>query len=157
MVSTKAFEARNRLKAWLFAMPEEVRSSDRIFEDIQILIDELAPKEAVAPREAEHRVRRHDPHTSLEAALSQTKESAQILYGLIWQYLSEKPMTDEELVSELTRPEVAVRYSPSGIRSRRAELTDAGWVADTGHSRLTKAHRKAVIWSAVGSLVDSSE
>lgn len=49
--------------------------------------------------------------------------------------------TDEEVQERLA-------MNPSTQRPRRVELVEAGLVVDSGQTRLTKAGRKATIWTA---------
>lgn len=93
-------------------------------------------------------VRRNDPETSFNAAVSQTSEKRQRMYSLIHSYLNQGSLTDEELVGVLNsgrNPE----FSPSGIRSRRAELVKAGWVRDSGLQATSRAGHPTTVWEIV--------
>lgn len=92
--------------------------------------------------------RNTDPATSHEAAdtvrnISATQ--AAILAAL------RAPMTDEQLVDTyyaLVDSMRAPNASPSGIRSRRAELARQGLVVDTGERRKLVSGRHAILWKA---------
>jgi hypothetical protein len=62
------------------------------------------------------------------------------------------PMTDDELVrnyetNSLRIPgPVAPRSSASGLRTRRAELRNAGYVHDTGGRERLASGRAAIVW-----------
>lgn len=97
------------------------------------------------------KVRRRDPSTSLQAALSQTPDKTRMLYTTIYAVLERKAMTDEELLSLFQSNGKAV--TPSGVRSRRSELAEAGWVRDSGERRDTKAGHPSIVWEAVPSVI----
>lgn len=97
------------------------------------------------------KVRRRDPSTSLQAALSQTPDKTRMLYTAIYAVLERKAMTDEELLSLFQDRGKAV--TPSGVRSRRSELAEAGWVRDSGERRDTKAGHPSIVWEAVPSVI----
>lgn len=73
------------------------------------------------------KVQRNGQDTSWDAALLQTPEKSAPLYVAIYHWLTSSPKTDEELEATL-----AVHYpfpfTPSGLRSRRNELVQTGWV-----------------------------
>jgi hypothetical protein len=105
--------------------------------------------------------RRSDPSTSHAAAASLTEETLRASQEAVLRFLRVYgPMTDEELVDRYQvggAPPDRERYpaqSPSGIRSRRAELAGANppLVIDTGRRRETKSGRQAIIWRARGPL-----
>jgi hypothetical protein len=97
--------------------------------------------------ETKSKLRRYDPDTSLQAALSQTPEKSRALYTVIFGLLDRKPMTDEELLDVFERG--GKNVTASGVRSRRAELTEVGWVRDSGQKRQTKAGHPSIVWEAV--------
>ena len=75
--------------------------------------------------------RNTDPITSHLAAASVDLSRGQMLvfeefHAVLALRGYPRPMTDEELVGEMSR------LSPSGARSRRAELTSMGLLVDTG-------------------------
>ena len=89
-----------------------------------------------------------DPSTSHAAAASvrnitQTQDHILLLLNF--------PMTDDELVDAFYRMADSNGWkqaSPSGIRSRRAELVALGLVKDTGERRKTFSGRQAIVWQA---------
>ena len=92
--------------------------------------------------------RRTDPQTSAEAAGSVrniTKTQQAILSLLI------NSSTDDELFvaySKMVVAGLAPMASPSGVRSRRAELVMLGMVKDTGMKRKTVSGRNSIVWKA---------
>lgn len=89
--------------------------------------------------------RRTDPRTSLEAAdsVKRIRKSQKVILDLLKKYAG---LTDEDIF-EYVAPMYAI--SPSGCRSRRAELVTSGLVRDTGRRGVTKSGRKTIIWEAV--------
>jgi hypothetical protein len=88
-----------------------------------------------------------DPVTSWEAARSQKVEVVSLWQDFIMDLLGNYgPMTDEELWSGWL---IAEGISPSGARTRRAELVAKGLVEDSGKRRLTASGRKSIVWRAV--------
>lgn len=87
------------------------------------------------------KARASDPITSHEAAASvyMTEGQRIVLRAL----LTIGPMPDEELVA-------SVNLSPSGARSRRAELVSMGLVEDSGETAVTSTGRRAIVWRAAG-------
>lgn len=94
------------------------------------------------------RARRTDPATSHAAAASvrgTTATHTRIVYLL----REQGPLTDEEIASawqEMVTIAGWPKVSPSGLRTRRAELVDRGQIVDTGRTRLTKARRHTTVW-----------
>jgi hypothetical protein len=94
-----------------------------------------------------------DPHTSHEAAASVAGERLRASQQAVLVELSRRPhgLTDVELVelyalaAEIGR---VPRQSPSGIRSRRHELVEAGLVVDTGVRIKLDSGRRAIVWAA---------
>ncbi len=83
-----------------------------------------------------------DPITSHEAAASVTNVSS--LKSLILELL-QSPKTDPELLSAVQ----AVSDKPvseSGVRTRRAELVEMGFVRDSGERKELASGRKAIVW-----------
>lgn len=62
---------------------------------------------------------------------------------MILKILQMGPMTDEQLVERFASMDIAA--SPSGIRSRRAELVRAGKVVEDGESK-TRAGNTCSVW-----------
>lgn len=88
-----------------------------------------------------------DPVTSHEAAESVKNLTATQLIILS---LLEIPQTDEELVANYTNlrkenPTIVPKASPSGIRSRRAELFQEERVVPVGYA-MTESNRRAIVW-----------
>lgn len=112
---------------------------------------------SVPDQQTRHRVQAHGRDTSWEAALLQTPERTAPLYRAIYQALLDAPMTDEELLAELSR---YLPVSPSGCRTRRAELVNAGWVEedrdDSGQvvKRRGSTGTLRIVWAAVPALGD---
>jgi hypothetical protein len=90
-----------------------------------------------------------DPETSVEAAKSVqhvTSTQSAIRSLLV------NAMTDEELFVAYTKAVSqgsAPLASPSGVRSRRAELVVLGLVEDTGTKRKLVSGRNAIVWKTV--------
>lgn len=97
------------------------------------------------------RARASDPDTSHEAAASITlgqlrarqRDVLHILAGL------GGSGTDEEIAAELATPFGRTAYgrqSPSGIRTRRAELVERGLVVDSQARARTASNRRTTVW-----------
>lgn len=111
--------------------------TDNLFD---VVWDEPAPK-----------ARTTDPDTSHAAAssLHHLTERRQAILEVLKRY---GPLTDEALVAlydELADSGDVPPQSPSGIRTRRSELTRDGHVADTGRRSTTTTGRSAILWHAV--------
>lgn len=92
------------------------------------------------------RARRTDPATSHAAARSVDREHLTHTQRVITTLLAlEGPKTDEELLL-LWNDRIADRISASGLRTRRAELVDAGIVRDSGERRQLESGRMAICW-----------
>ncbi len=91
--------------------------------------------------------RHGDPETSHEAAstVGDPRFSQQAVLSILKQV---GPCTDEQLVAAymLSRQR---RQSPSGIRTRRAELVTQGLVEWTGTSSIMRTGRRGRVWRAV--------
>ena len=94
------------------------------------------------------RARYSDPVTSHEAAESITgekiRESQSIVLGLL---RAHGPMTDETLVAVVEARGLAL--SPSGARTRRAELVELGFVEASGERARLRSGRSAAVWRVV--------
>lgn len=91
-----------------------------------------------------------DPDTSRLAAQSISKTnltaSRQAILGLFQKHGS---MFDENLAayySALASDGSAPYLSPSGLRSRRSELCEAGYLEDSGNRGKTHSGRATIIW-----------
>lgn len=83
-----------------------------------------------------------DPETSHEAAQSITNITPlkqEILQRLM------TPMTDADLIAVI-RNGSRLLVTESGVRSRRAELVQAGLVKDTGERVKLATGRSAIVW-----------
>jgi hypothetical protein len=92
-----------------------------------------------------------DPQTSHDAARSvwnSTPLQRRILTELRRAILDRgmTGLTDEAVAFYVTEVE-GKPVSPSGLRSRRAELVDAGLITDSHRTGITKSGRKTVIWT----------
>jgi hypothetical protein len=96
----------------------------------------------------ESKVRRHGMGTSWDAALSVTPEKSQAVYRWIYAVLQrEGPLTDDQIEAYFTR--FNIKHSISGLRARRSELRDAGWVRDSGRKRPSNAGHPSTVWEAI--------
>jgi hypothetical protein len=86
-----------------------------------------------------------DLETSHEAARS-VKNTASVRAAIL-RILEHGPHTDEQIAYryENEHPSLPM-VSPSGLRSRRAELVDDGQVVDSGERRKTTSGRNAICW-----------
>ena len=93
--------------------------------------------------------RRSDPETSHLGA--ESVKNISDLQGLLFDcFCLWGPMTDEELWETFSMgSEPWCLTSPSGLRSRRAELVAKGLLEWSGGFGETKAGRKARIWQAI--------
>lgn len=92
------------------------------------------------------KARTTDPSTSWRAAASiaDIRDSQ----AKVWYVLRVAgDMADAELVPRFL--DSGFKMSPSGIRSRRKELVDAGLVVDSGHQRTLPSGRSATVWHAL--------
>lgn len=93
--------------------------------------------------------RKTDPTTSYEAAASvdnMTETQFHILQCLVF------PKTDDELIEIFDAMAGSNGWklaSPSGIRSRRAELVAKGLVVDSGERRKSWSGRRSIVWKTV--------
>ncbi|MDR7496819.1 MAG: hypothetical protein QN174_07670 [Armatimonadota bacterium] len=94
--------------------------------------------------------RRTDPDTSHEAAASlpaqQVRASQEAVLDCLRRYGA---MTDEQIAAryEASRRQYGwPAQSPSGLRTRRAELVDQGLVEDSGLRRELASGRRAIVW-----------
>lgn len=98
-------------------------------------------------RPVKESVRRNDPDTSWEAALSITPEKRISLYRNIYETLSRDAMTDDEISLALRIR--SIHHSGSGLRTRRSELVRAGWVRATSEKRLSDNGHPSTVWEAI--------
>jgi hypothetical protein len=86
--------------------------------------------------------RRGDPRTSHDAARS-LKYVTDAQSSIIDLFREFGPMTDEQ-VWERLRGRILI--SPSGARTRRHELVEAGLLVDSGERARTLANRHTIVW-----------
>jgi hypothetical protein len=101
--------------------------------------------------------RKTDPGTSHAAARSVQNISPTKLAIIT---LLNVPMTDNELVEAyetMVRTGRAPLASPSGVRSRRAELTKDGLVVDSGYTEKLASGRLAIVWASTDNGLDRIE
>jgi len=111
--------------------------TDSLFD---VVWDEPAPK-----------ARTGDPDTSHAAArsLDNLTERRQAVWAIL---LEHGPMTDEVLLAiyeQFADDGLVPPQSPSGVRTRRNELTKRGLAIDTGQRASTMSGRQAIVWHAV--------
>ena len=89
-----------------------------------------------------------DPETSHAAAASvgDVRTSQMYVYSVLKAF---GPCTDEELVDIYEHLPNVDPQSPSGLRTRRAELVRLGLVEYTGEKRAISTGRMARIWAAI--------
>lgn len=97
--------------------------------------------------------RRTDPQTSHDAAASVDKirASQQAVLTVLRRF--PQGLSDTDLIEEygkLAELGAVPRQSPSGLRSRRSELTKVGMVIDSGERATLVTGRKAIVWMAWG-------
>lgn len=98
------------------------------------------------PPDPHHLARKTDPHTSLDAAKSLRAVRITQTRRKIIELLRQFPdgLSDQEIGHKL-----ATVASPSGLRTRRAELVEMGLVADSGRRAVTTSGRRTIVWVAV--------
>lgn len=89
--------------------------------------------------------RRTDPQTSHEAA--QTVKNSAEVRERVYRLLTAAPLTDEGVQAAYFAL-YGQTASPSGLRTRRSELVDAGRVEATPDRRPTVAGRDSIVWRA---------
>jgi hypothetical protein len=91
--------------------------------------------------------RTNDPQTSHDAAasLKDVRASQRAVYQMLRDY---GPSTDERL--QQLAHDHGIRMSPSGLRTRRHELTALGLVVDSGRTAVLATGRAAIVWEIKG-------
>lgn len=89
------------------------------------------------------KARKNDPRTSHAAA--ESVEDVTVTQEYVLRALRQ-PRNDIQLVDAYRQYKRAPRASESGIRSRRAELVDAGLVVDSGKKVKTPSGRWSIVW-----------
>lgn len=91
-----------------------------------------------------------DPETSKDAAASLSRDKIRETQANILEVLERYgPSCDEEIAiyfQQLASLQDWPRQSPSGLRSRRAELVSAGLVKDSGERTKTASGRQTIVW-----------
>lgn len=94
--------------------------------------------------------RNTDPSTSHEAARTVRRRLCEQVRAEVAALLEKYgPLTDEDIAEWWTDPVLGATLpvvSPSGLRTRRAELVTAGKVVDTGERRRLASGRRAIVW-----------
>lgn len=98
------------------------------------------------PPDPRHLARTGDPSTSHEAAQSLRAVTITKTRMAILDLIRAHPdgLTDQDIAVML--PGLA---SPSGLRTRRAELVDMGLVADSKRRKPSIANRRMIVWVAI--------
>lgn len=98
--------------------------------------------------------RETDPDTSRQAAASLSAERMRETQRVIVDILDRfGPACDEDIAvyaRQLESLGEAPKQSPSGLRSRRAELVAAGIVRDSGDRTKTSSGRQTIVWELTG-------
>jgi hypothetical protein len=126
------------------------------FEDVPLPLDGLPPEPPrqdamfAVPRATPPATRRDDPETSYEAAAS-VRQQTETHQRILRLFTRRGPMTDVELAAAWQQAdEGGFGYppiSPSGLRSRRAELTDQlGLLEHSGEYRRGPTGRRMRVW-----------
>ncbi len=94
--------------------------------------------------------RRTDPQTSHTAAdsVQALRDSQQRVLKVLQ---DDGDGTDEDIASWYASSERLLGWpqqSPSGLRTRRSELVDAGFVFDTGRRKTLPSGRESIVWTA---------
>lgn len=91
-----------------------------------------------------------DPETSRQAAASisvdKMRETQKVILDILDRF---GPACDEDIAvmaRQLESLGEAPKQSPSGLRSRRAELVTAGLVRDSGERAKTSSGRQTIVW-----------
>ena len=108
----------------------------------------LAPPPRPTVKRRPARARVSDPATSHAAADSLThtalRAANQAVLTLLRAY---GPLTDSALAVAAQCENVLL--SPSGLRTRRRELVDAGLAGDTGRRETLPSGRRSIVWTAI--------
>lgn len=87
-----------------------------------------------------------DPHTSHAAAASVDRDQLPWIQRNIVTLLAlEGAMTDDQ-IAYLWHNRISEPVSPSGLRTRRKELTDLGRIKDSGKREKLPSGRYAILW-----------
>jgi hypothetical protein len=100
---------------------------------------------AIIPQPRARRTDRGTSHAAARSVRNQTETHARILYVLE----AGGPATDEQIADRYNHASGFYGWppvSPSGLRSRRAELVALGSIRDTGHRGKTASGRSCTVW-----------
>lgn len=119
-------------------------------------IDHMTPPRTPVLR-AVAATRATDPETSRQAAKSisqdRLRETQRVIVDILERFGAS---CDEDIAiyaRQLESLDMAPKQSPSGLRSRRAELVAAGIVRDSGERTKTSSGRQTIVWElSAGSL-----
>lgn len=95
----------------------------------------------VKPSQTRHRA--SDPDTSRDAA--EGLRNVRATHHFVMAALARSPMTDEQIADRAWADEVEV--SPSGLRTRRSELVEAGYVRATEKRLPLASGRLGIVWA----------
>lgn len=95
----------------------------------------------VKPSQTRHRS--SDPDTSREAA--EGLRNIRATHRFVLETLARMPRTDEQIADQARADEV--RVSPSGLRTRRSELVEAGYVRATDIRLPLASGRLGIVWA----------
>lgn len=89
--------------------------------------------------------RHGDPETSHQAAASvrDLRATQWVVLSILRRF---GPCSDEQIADHAATE--GVMQSPSGMRTRRRELVDLGFVIDSGERTRTEAGRNTIVWRA---------
>lgn len=132
--------------------PLDRRTAHQKKQDIKARIRKMKPEERAGaiqlPARQQARARPTDPSTSHIAAGSVTDlRASQVAVLALFRDFG--PMSDEMLIE--CAKQNGVRQSTSGLRTRRAELVDFGYLEDSGDRTETVNARPTIIWQVHGS------
>lgn len=117
-----------------------------------MLSDTLHPALFTTFDEDSPRVRESDPVTSHQAADATKKSRSGSRDAVLAALHRDGPLADHELVLAIQADATwngSRMYSPSRIRTARAELTEAGLVQEAGYTRKTVSGLPAIVWEVV--------
>lgn len=95
------------------------------------------------------RARRTDPQTSHDAA-DKVKHITRVQTVILLILWAKGPMTDPQIAEhyhEQVASGSAPNHSESGLRTRRKELVDSGYIVATGEKRRLDSGRYAQVWN----------
>ena len=103
-----------------------------------------APAADTIRRDLAAHARRTDPETSHAAAASPTPGTLRPRQAEVLNILRQGPMHDQRIAA--TALAWHSKQSPSGLRTRRAELVATGLVEDSGRREILPSGRGSVVW-----------